>query len=492
MCLAYSMGGGRERGTQLCDAIGICEYGCPEGMTKVAPPERSDTYTLRTADGSDVGGDPAQYVPGDLLPLYLRVTKRTIMGKGWCTQSIKFGGVVELDERCTTGNESAKYIGLLLYAVRTGDADETKVGEWAIPLQEPTKFWAPPDQPGCDQKALMHRYAEPKHYLERFVFRAPPAGTGSITFRALLKQGDTNMGAFYWPSAPAQGLSASLTPSAGRSGGDLVLDEAESAAHTWSFRGAPGEACTAVCSAEGLTCDEQQLLGATSAAALDAAVEPSFLCAKPHLRTCSDAAPHMSGYGDGLCFYRDLDEAEGGTCPTRSTSTAACDAPSSDSLDDGLRLCPCVDPSGRRLARADAAAGGAGASDDALPGAAESYVDSVVGSVASNGSRHAKAPPPEHAAAPCDESPAEPLPHKGHGAGGNPLRCPNQRARHAASRRASGMDVPEEAATANVAAMAADLAAKTPPGWLWPSSSAPLGGGFALAAGLALVAARPS
>ena len=39
-CLAYSMGGGRERGTQLCDAIGVCEYGCPEGMTKVAPPER--------------------------------------------------------------------------------------------------------------------------------------------------------------------------------------------------------------------------------------------------------------------------------------------------------------------------------------------------------------------------------------------------------------------------------------------------------------------
>ena len=85
------------------------------------------------------------------------------------------------------------------------------------------------------------------------MFRAPPAGTGPITFRALVKQGETNKGAFYWPSAPAQGLSASLTPSAGRSGGDLVLDEAVPATHTtWSFRGAPGETCTAVCGAEGL------------------------------------------------------------------------------------------------------------------------------------------------------------------------------------------------------------------------------------------------
>ena len=248
-CLAYSSGGGRERGVQSCDAIDICKYGCPPGMTKVAPPERSDTYTLRTGDGPVVGSDPTHYVPGELLPLYMRVVKRTIVGKGWCTIPIKFGGVRETNERCFTGNESAKYIGLLLYAVRTGDTSETKLGEWAIPLQEPTKWWAPPDTPGCDRRALMHRYAEPKHFLERVVFRTPPAGTGSITFRALLKQGDTNQGAFYWPSVPASGLSATLDPSAGRSGGDLVLDElvpAPSATRTWSFRGAPGEPWTAV------------------------------------------------------------------------------------------------------------------------------------------------------------------------------------------------------------------------------------------------------
>ena len=54
----------------------------------------------------------------------------------------------------------------------------------------------------------MHSDAELKGYSERFVFRAPPAGTGPITFRVLLKQGETNKGAFYWPSTVDTGTSA--------------------------------------------------------------------------------------------------------------------------------------------------------------------------------------------------------------------------------------------------------------------------------------------
>ena len=384
--VAYSSGGSITREPhQSCDALGICATGCPPGMTKVAPPERSDTYTLRTGDGADWRSDPTSYVPDELLPLYVRVTRRTIMGKGFCVRPIKFGGEVETTERCFTGNESAKYIGLLLYAVRTGGASETKVGEWAIPLQEPARFWAPPD-PGCDRRALMHRYAEPKHFLERVVFRAPPTGTGSITFRALIKQGDTNKGAFYWPSAPSSGLSATLAPGVGRSGGDLVLEETALAPRTWSYRGEPGETCTAVCEGRGLECDADQLVAATSATALATRIDPTFLCAPPYLRTCSNAAPHMSGLGDGLCFYRD-DE----TCPARAVGvTAACDALSSSSLEDGLRLCPCKEQSGRRL--------DANATGDA----------------------------------PCEptaERTAERAPPAGHGAGGDPSRCPNQRSK---------------------------------------------------------------
>ena len=91
---AYSGGGGEGGSGQTCDAINLCNVNwdgatsasCPPGMTKVAPPERSDTYTLRTGDGADVGSDPTHYVPGELLPLYMRVVKRTIVGKGWCSQ----------------------------------------------------------------------------------------------------------------------------------------------------------------------------------------------------------------------------------------------------------------------------------------------------------------------------------------------------------------------------------------------------------------------
>ena len=366
-------------------------------MDKVRGPVRSDTYTLRTGDGPNWQSDPTSYVPGELLPLYVRVTRPKIMGKGYCQIVDKFGGVRDTLERCDMGMESAKYIGLLLYAVKTGDSSETKVGEWAIPLEEPARFWAP-DDIGCDRKAVMHRYAEPKHFLERIVFRAPPAGTGPITFRALIKQGDTNMGAFYWPSAPSSGGSSTLAPSVGRSGGDLVLvEDLTPPTRAWSYRGQPGESCTTVCESRGLECDGDKLLEATSATALATSVDTSFLCAPPYLSTCSEAAPHMSGLGDGLCFYRNDD-----TCPGRVGGAAAsCDAPSSTSIDDGLRLCPCKPntvsfTAGRRL-----------------DGAANATGD-----------------------APCDP-PAERAPSRwslwarwaGHGAGGDPSRCPNQRAK---------------------------------------------------------------
>ena len=67
-------------------------------------------------------------MPGELVPLTLTVMHKLILGK---------------KERGTVNGslESAKYYGLLLYAVRDGDAAEQKVGGWEIPLQEPQKFW---------------------------------------------------------------------------------------------------------------------------------------------------------------------------------------------------------------------------------------------------------------------------------------------------------------------------------------------------------------
>ena len=97
--------------------------------------------------------------------------------------------------------EPANYLGLMIYAVSSGGA-ETKVGSWEIPPESPRRFWTPLDS-DCGGKTLMHADARPKRFHHSFHFRAPPAGTGSIIFRVLVKQGYTNGGAFYWPLAPA-------------------------------------------------------------------------------------------------------------------------------------------------------------------------------------------------------------------------------------------------------------------------------------------------
>ena len=102
--LAFSSGGGEEgrQGSptaQSCDAIYLCAFGgCPPGMTLVAPPERSTAYTLRTGDGPDPSNDPKTYVPGELMPLYLRVTRKMIPGK-------------EESGTKTVANENAKWSG---------------------------------------------------------------------------------------------------------------------------------------------------------------------------------------------------------------------------------------------------------------------------------------------------------------------------------------------------------------------------------------------
>lgn len=326
---AFSSGGGNgidENGIpfmQSCDAISVCQPVCPPGMTAVAPPERSSVYQLRVADST------ISYHPGELVPLELEVTQRTIPGKRNAGAKI-------------VGNETAKYLGLLLYAV---DDQEVKVGSWVLPLETPARFWLPKD-PGCSGKSVMHADAVAKHFKERFVFRAPAAGTGRITFRALIKQGETNRGAFYW-------IGSGAPPAYRFAGGDLTLSEAAPPSGAGStpewLRATVGESCAAACARAGGTCDEAVLQGAagTSASGLLGAVEHRFLCTPPMLAGC-EGSPRMSGLGDGFCWYHDSD-----TCP--AVATSRCEALSPSDFDLGLRLCPCtgVAPGTRRALESD-------------------------------------------------------------------------------------------------------------------------------------------
>ena len=185
--------------------------------------------------------------------------------------------------------ESSKFIGILLYAV---DAMEEKVGTWEIPPEIPIRFWTPSD-PGCDGKALMHRDASPKNYHHEFQFRAPAAGAGTLTFRALVKQGDTNGGAFYWPLASAMAnprddlqLTEGVTPSPNAPG--------------WFQATSPADSCDTVCAAAGAgrTCDGAKLATeGVHAESLNDAISSEFSCSLPIISSCDAGAPSFTTSG---------------------------------------------------------------------------------------------------------------------------------------------------------------------------------------------------
>ena len=365
--LGYSGGGGEGGSGQTCDALNLCNVpwdgatavSCPSGMTKVAPPERTGIYTLTSPSAS--------YTPSGLVEVHLRVTARLIQKKldagvrqcqcnialADCSVGYKPCGATYADGAQTATEpymENAKYIGLLLYAVRENDPTEAKVGAWEIPVEIPARFNTPPDA-GCGGRALMHASANAKNYFHRFHFRAPSeAGTGTLVFRALIKQGETNGGAFYWPNAGA-------APSpGGRVSGDLALAEGTSpppAAQLW-FRAAPLESCASACATAGRTCDEAAMAVASAAADIPAEVGRRYLCRRPFLRheacAAAGALPAGTNQPDALCWAAAVGVE---ACTGPSTSPAnACTAVSSQA--DLVRFCACSAPASRRALAAAA------------------------------------------------------------------------------------------------------------------------------------------
>ena len=344
---SYSGGGGEGGSGQTCDVINICNIvwsgsaaSCPPGMTSVAAPERSTVYTLTSPNPS--------YNPDELIELHLRVTARLIQAKRSAgvrqcncladTTDCPLGYLPCSSTLTVAHMESAKYIGLLVYAVRQGDANEAKVGAWELPAEEPPRFHTPPDA-GCGGKALMHASANAKNYFHRFYFRAPSAGTGNLVFRALVKQGDTNGGAFYWPGGGA-------APSPGGSGGDLLVAKAAPPPppRLW-FRAATTEPCSAACSAHGLRCDASAIDGAAASAALPTGITRHFLCQRPVLVSCDAALPSGTDRPDAFCWHgRPAAGCSGTGTPTQSDPCLTLPSQS-----DHQRFCACATPTRRKL-----------------------------------------------------------------------------------------------------------------------------------------------
>ena len=245
---------------------------CPAGMDLVAPPTRSAMYSISAS--------VSEYTPCGVF-------------------------TISIDVR----NTDYKYLGLLLYAIADGDTTETQVGQWVL-QPTTTRFWTPP---GCQGAALMHSMATIKFFHEEFRFQAPASGTGTLRFRAVVKHGETNGGAFYWPSASA-------TSDGPVTADDLIIQETSTTSlpltrWLWAKK---GESCEDKCGAaeDSMTCDGTDMVDALKHSGADmmeikdtkdTMVDAAFSCNLPLLSkngfpcTTRDEL-HASKYGD--CFYR--------------------------------------------------------------------------------------------------------------------------------------------------------------------------------------------
>lgn len=296
--LAPTMTSAASSGALICDAINVCNfevynYSCPPGMELVAPPVRSDNYSFSVSDGNN-----SWYTPGMQMDLVLKVL-----------------------------DKDYKYIGTLLYAV---DSNEKKVGSWSV--LDSSLFQV---SPACDDEAVTHTSAVLKNYEEKFRFTAPESGTGDITFRVLLKWGETQGGAFFWPMTA----------------GDLHLKEGPEADREVVWIAADvGDSCDDACSATGQTCDGASLAeAATDADSLYAAVSNDVLCAEPVLYSCDDGAPYVDADEDQQCSWG----GSSSLCPSSFsapslTPTERCAITvASDDDESTQRLCACsLNPTG--------------------------------------------------------------------------------------------------------------------------------------------------
>jgi hypothetical protein len=195
-----------------------------------------------------------------------------------------------------------RYTGIILYAT-TGllNGKENHVGNWTM-------------GPGMDYQltpglkcmnVVTHRSAQVKPLHAKFYWTAPP-GTGTVTFRILLKQGGQGRGAFYWPQTPLQ-----LTE-----GTPAIVGTSR------AIVGAAGASCADVCAASNTTpyCDGRAITATSLATLLQTQVNSQVVCNSALLAACPYAGgPQVTAAG--YCTYRSPNITA--TCPAAYLPTAA-------------------------------------------------------------------------------------------------------------------------------------------------------------------------
>jgi hypothetical protein len=291
--------------------------------------------SLCDATSPRFGCDPAFWDKGDRLKC-----ANTTQLMNWASKSVRtdcyevFAGPEETYAKTYTPEEFIQihvrvvcykmlYRGLMMYAV---DSEETKVGDWDLVQEQPPVFSLPwkSETHSC-YGTVMHASAELKPYHSVIYFKAPPKGTGTITFRALIKvekfisdanphqEGDANTGAFYWPMTQ-----------------DLVLEEeaiVETQEAVWGVAKV-GQSCAEYCegNCDGAAFTALQYPGDFSD------VTSTYVCKLPLLSGCGNNAGSYDPDTE-FCYYSDA------TCKAqnRTSTPLTCNTKSSTA-----RFCPCT------------------------------------------------------------------------------------------------------------------------------------------------------
>ena len=211
-----------------------------------------------------------------------------------------------------------KYRGLLLHAV---NSNGNTVGKWGLPNEPNYPFWHPTN---CGEQYVLHNAAEEKALLQKFYYKTPPAGTGTISFRSIFKKGPANEGSFHYPMNVLS-LTEKVTNSKLTS--KWILAEV-------------AQSCTAACRHVSLTCNDKELNSKSKAAPnVPNVLEQLFPCSLQLSDGCSIGAPGASPTNENHCWYHDK-----AICPKATTHTIQCNATSNKVK----RFCYCSSQNERR------------------------------------------------------------------------------------------------------------------------------------------------
>lgn len=229
-----------------------------------------------------------------------------------------------------------KYRGLVLHA---SSSNSNFVGTWRTTGNEDENrmFW----MPTANKECIMHAQADLKPLLTEFRFRAPAAGTGTITFKGLIKIGPANDGYFYHPNGANANLYDTI-PAGGfpGSGSDLQLSEASAPAQQLWSMSTPGESCDEHCVSLGKTCDAESLQSPilASPAGMESNLSPVTGCPMPYQPSCSSVSPARDS--EGVCYYSGADSTFSNICQT-SGSVFNLKSTCSAKHPNATRVCAC-------------------------------------------------------------------------------------------------------------------------------------------------------